>query len=162
MQRGYVQYIERDVNNNGDEIGELKKSPYWSELFNESNGKYVMTDTARRCLYDNSGDMSDPRKVSELMKEYANLRDGIDDRISDALNESLQADSNFNLGEAAELFDQPSSQSEAQGVRHLNEKGRQIVGALFVEGYSGSGRFGLNGPSLLEQMVKRYHNGKLA
>ena len=121
-----------------------------------------MTDAARRCLYDNSGDMADPRKVGELMREYVNLRDGIDEQVSDALNESLQADSNFNLGEAAELFDQPSSQSEAQGVRHLNEKGRQIVGALFVEGYSGSGRFGLNGPSLLEQMVKRYHNGKLA
>lgn len=161
MQRGYVQYIERDVNNNGDEIGELKKSPYWSELFNESNGKYVMTDAARRCLYDNSGDMADPRKVGELMREYVNLRDGIDEQVSDALNESLQADSNFNLGEAAELFDQPSSQSEAQGIRHLNEKGRQIVGALFVEGYSGSGRFRLNGSSLLEQVVKRYHNGKL-
>ena len=139
-------------------IGELKKSPYWSELFNESNGKYVMTDAARRCLYDNSGDMSDPRKVSELMKEYANLRDGIDDRISDALNESLQADSNFDLGEVVELFDQP----DAQGVRHLNEKGRQVVGALFVEGYSGAGRFNLGGSSLLDQMIKRYHNGKLA
>lgn len=162
MQRGYVQYIERDVNNDGDEIGELRESPYWSELFGESNGKYVMTDAARRCLYDNSGDMADPRKVSELMKEYANLRDGIDEQVSDALSESLQADSNFNLGEAAELFDQPLGRPGAQGVRHLNEKGRQIVGALFVEGYSGSGRFRLNGSSLLEQIVKRYHNGKLA
>lgn len=162
MQRGYVQRIERDVNGNGNGISELKKSPYWSELFGESNGKYVMTDAARRCLYDNSGDMSDPRKVSELMKEYANLRDGIDEQVSDALSESLQADSNFNLGEAAELFGQPIGRPGAQGVRHLNEKGRQIIGALFVEGYAGSGRFRLNGPSLLEQMVKRYHNGKLA
>ena len=158
MQRGYVQRVERDVNGNGNGISELKKSPYWSELFNESNGKYVMTDAARRCLYDNSGDMADPRKVSELMKEYANLRDGIDEQVSDALGESLQADSNFDLGEVEELFDQP----DAQGVRHLNEKGRQVVGALFVEGYSGAGRFNLGGSSLLDQMIKRYHNGKLA